>query len=141
MSCIPLTEPPPRGQQLSRQRSCRRYYRRIVDSGGAAEGARLHLAYQLALYHLIEIHGTEVVSALILDTPNQQDQAQMNYEVIHKAIMKYVRNDTQLILCATRSPALKAYEMGAHVIELNSKKLLTERAFGDVQVHFDEAFA
>ncbi|WP_124666167.1 hypothetical protein [Burkholderia sp. Bp8986] len=116
-------------------------YRRIVDSGGAAEGARLHLAYQLALYHVIELHGTEVVSALILDTPNQQDQAPMNYEVIHKAIMKYVRKDAQLILCATRSPALKAYEAGAHVIELDGEKLLTEKAYGEVRSFFDDAFA
>ncbi|MFM0040302.1 hypothetical protein [Paraburkholderia strydomiana] len=116
-------------------------YRRIVDSGGAAEGARLHLAYQLALYHLIELHGTELVSALVLDTPNQQDQAPMNYEVIHKAIMKYVRKDGQLVLCATRSPALKAYESGAHVIELDGSKLLTEEGFGDVKAHFDDVFA
>jgi hypothetical protein len=55
--------------------------------------------------------------------------------------MKYVRKDGQLVLCATRSPALKAYETGAHVIELDSGKLLTEKGFGDVKAHFDEVFA
>ncbi|TXC88069.1 hypothetical protein [Paraburkholderia azotifigens] len=95
----------------------------------------------MSLYQLIELHGTELVSALILDTPNQQDQAPMNYEVIHKAIMKYVRKDGQLVLCATRSPALKAYEAGAHVIELDGTKLLTEKGFGEVKANFDDVFA
>jgi hypothetical protein len=116
-------------------------FKRIVDSGGAAEGTRLHLAYQLALYYLIEKHGTETVSPLILDTPNQQDQAAINYDLIHKAIMKYVRKNGQLFLCATRSEALKAYEKEAHVVELDGSKLLTTNAFGPLQQIFDGVFS
>lgn len=115
-------------------------YRRIADSGGAAEGARLHLAYQLALFYLIEKHGSEVISPLVLDTPNQQDQAPMNYDVIHKAIMKYVRKNGQLILCATRSPALEQYEATAHVIELSNEKLLSSSHLAEVLPRFDKIF-
>lgn len=115
-------------------------FNHITESGGAADGSRLHLAYHLALYHTIQKHSNEVVSPLTFDTPNQQDQSALNYEVIHKAISQYAINGTQLILCATRSSALTPYEKIAHVINLDEKKVLSSGNYSEIRSRFSQVF-
>lgn len=63
-------------------------YNKIYEVGGAAEDARAVLGYYLALYEHIANHCQEVVSPLVIDTPNQQEQSTENYNKIVEAITR-----------------------------------------------------
>jgi hypothetical protein len=99
-------------------------YKTLHGSGGAAESTRGLLAYYLAVLKQIHSAKNEVFSAIIIDTPNQQEQADFNYEIILDFLMKRTPENAQLILCAMNRSEIKKYKESAHVILLDEAKLL-----------------
>lgn len=115
-------------------------YNKLHDSGGAAESTRGLLAYYLAVLQQIYKAKNEVFSSIIIDTPNQQEQADFNYEKILDFLMDKTPNDTQLILCAMNRVEIKNYEAKAHVISLDSGKVLNPKKYNAYRklVSFEE---
>ena len=81
-------------------------YRKVANSGGAAEGVRGMLAYYVAIYNLISSYSEEVLSPLVIDTPNQHEQAPNHYESIVSFINDSTPLSSQIFLCAMDSPKL-----------------------------------
>lgn len=98
-------------------------YKKLLG-GGAAEAARGLLAYQLSILQQIHAAETCIVPPFVIDTPNQQEQAGHRYETVIKELMKSVPSDYQIILCAMENDALIKFKAEAHVINLNSERLL-----------------
>lgn len=112
---------------------------KIVKEGGAATGTRGILAYYLTIYTLIEKHGNEVLSPLIIDTPNQHEQSLKNYKSIIEIILKRLPSNSQIILCAMDNQQLKPFESIASVIRLDENKILSRQFYKKVKMQF-EAF-
>lgn len=100
-------------------------YNKIYEVGGAAEDARAVLGYYLALYEHIENHCQEVVSPLVIDTPNQQEQSTENYNKIVEAITRGVDDNNQYIICAMQHDALAKLSESAKIIRLDESKILS----------------
>ena len=115
-------------------------YRRLAASGGAADGSRLQLAYHLAIHRLIEHSHTEVLGPLILDTPNQQDQAALNYALVSKELKRRAGGKRQFFVCATRHPETSALEQDTTVIELREDRILTDKDYGRLEPMFSRVF-
>jgi len=98
-------------------------YKKLLG-GGAAEATRGLLAYQLSILQQIHSAKTCIVPPFVIDTPNQQEQAGHRYETVIKELMTSVPEDYQIILCAMENEALKKFEAEAHIIKLDSGKLL-----------------
>ncbi|MCC3344556.1 hypothetical protein [Psychrobacter sanguinis] len=98
-------------------------------NGGDAEKTRIILAYRLTILELIKMRQTEVISPLIIDTPNQQDQNADNYQVIIDYLNNHLNDDTQIILCAMSNSIVDEYSKNAHIIKLNSKKILNNDCY------------
>lgn len=94
--------------------------------GGAAEGTRGLLAYQLAILKQSEFAQNCATSPFVVDTPNQQEQAVHRYEKVVKVIMENVPKNSQIIMCGMENPALDVFASEAHVIELDGHRLLRE---------------
>lgn len=94
--------------------------------GGAAEGTRGLLAYQLAILRQSEFAQNCATSPFVVDTPNQQEQAVHRYEKVVKVIMENVPKNSQIIMCGMENPALDVFASEAHVIELDGHRLLRE---------------
>jgi archaellum component FlaC len=99
-------------------------YNKLFGSGGAAEGTRAVLAYQLAIFKLIHYSENEIIAPFVIDTPNQQEQADKNYERIINLVVDNIPTDTQVILCAMENPYLEPYRKEASIIVLDENKLL-----------------
>lgn len=112
-------------------------YNKLTD-GGAAENSRGMLAYYLAIFTLIKIYGNEVQAPLIIDTPNQQEQSDNNYEKIIDLIMKKTEQAEQIIICAMNNKHLKKYADDANIITLNNNKLLDKLKYVEIKSIFDE---
>jgi len=110
-------------------------YKKLLG-GGAAEAARGLLAYQLSI--LQQIHGAEtcVVPPFVIDTPNQQEQAGHRYETVIKELMKSVPSDYQIILCAMENDALIKFKAEAHVINLDSDRLLKSSQYESLRAEY-----
>ncbi|MBH3031805.1 hypothetical protein [Serratia ureilytica] len=100
-------------------------YNKIYEVGGAAEDARAVLGYYLALYEHIANHCQEVVSPLVIDTPNQQEQSTENYNKIVEAITRGVDDNNQYIICAMQHDALAKLSESAKIIRLDESKILS----------------
>ena len=81
----------------------------------------------------------EAFSAVVIDTPNQQEQADFNYETILKFLMDPVPSNAQLILCAMNRDEIKNYKSAAHVIELDEKRILRDTKYAECRalLNFD----
>lgn len=99
-------------------------YKKLVGNGGAAESTRGILAYYMAVLYQIYSTKNEVFSSIVIDTPNQQEQADFNYEAILQFLMTTVPLDAQLILCAMNRKEVESYKKLSHVIELDDEKVL-----------------
>ena len=99
-------------------------YNKIFGSGGAAESTRAVLAYQIAVFRQIYSVTNKIPSPLVIDTPNQQEQANKNYELIIKLIMNDTPENSQIILCGMDNSQLNQYKTEANVIQLSDEKLL-----------------
>lgn len=109
-------------------------YKKIYGNGGAAESARGILAYYLAVINQIHHAKNEVFSSIIIDTPNQQEQAGFNYETIINFLIDVMPSDSQLILCAMNGKEIQVYKEKAHVIELNADKILSTSKYEECRV-------
>jgi DNA repair exonuclease SbcCD ATPase subunit len=112
-------------------------YNKLTD-GGAAENTRGMLAYYLAIFTLIDIYGNEVKAPLIIDTPNQHEQATKNYEKIFNLVMTKTDKDKQIIICAMNNEHLAEYANEANIITLDSNKLLDKSKYEKIKTIFDE---
>jgi len=101
-------------------------YNKLFGSGGAAEGTRAVLAYQMTVFRQIYYSNNEIPAPLVIDTPNQQEQASQNYERIVKLILEDTPGQSQIILCGMDNQYLDPYKNKAHVIRLNENKLLNK---------------
>lgn len=113
-------------------------YNKIVKEGGAAEGTRGILSYYLAIFSMINIYGSEINAPLVIDTPNQQEQSDKNYENIVNLITQKIPDTEQIIICAMENDKLEEYKKDANVIKLNKDKLLEASKYDEVKQIFDE---
>jgi len=114
-------------------------YKKIHGSGGAAESTRGILAYYMSVIRQAYKAENEAVSAVVIDTPNQQEQADFNYEKILKFLMDTVPSNAQLILCAMNRDEIENYKSAAHVIVLDEKKILRDTKYAECRslLNFD----
>jgi hypothetical protein len=104
-------------------------YKKLYGSGGAAESTRGILAYYISVMTQAYQAENEIFSSVVIDTPNQQEQADFNYEMILQFLMDNVPSDAQLILCAMNGSEIQSYKNVAHVIELDESKILKESEY------------
>lgn len=112
-------------------------YNKIVSEGGAAENSRAMFAYYLAIFTMVEKYGNEVVSPLVIDTPNQQEQSDNNYSSIVDLIQTKISKNNQIIVCAMENPKLEPLKEKAHIIVLDNSKLLATDQYDKVKKIFD----
>lgn len=114
-------------------------YKKLYGNGGAAEGTRGILAYYMAILRQIYAAKNEVFSSVIIDTPNQQEQAHFNYEKILQFLINTIPSDAQLILCAMNRMEIEAYKQSAHVISLDDSKILSRAKYNEYRamLNFD----
>ncbi|WP_210511746.1 hypothetical protein [Pantoea ananatis] len=110
-------------------------YKKLLG-GGAAEAARGLLAYQLSILQQIHAAETCIVPPFVIDTPNQQEQAGHRYETVIKELMKSVPSDYQIILCAMENDALIKFKAEAHVINLDSERLLKPSQYESLRAEY-----
>jgi hypothetical protein len=111
-------------------------YNKIIKEGGAAEGVRAILAYYLTVFTMVENYGSEVRSALIIDTPNQQEQSHTNYNKIVDLITNEITSDTQIIMSAMENEHLKPFADRAKIIVLDNDKLLLKKKYDELKHEF-----
>lgn len=114
-------------------------YKKLYGSGGAAESTRGILAYYMAVLCQIYAAKNEVFSAVIIDTPNQQEQADFNYEKILHFLMNTIPSEAQLILCAMNRKEIEDYKKSAYVISLDDGKILSRTKYNEFRtmLNFD----
>jgi|GEM_PF-605993 hypothetical protein len=112
-------------------------YSKVIKEGGAAEGSRAILAYYLSIFTMVEAYGNEVKSALVIDTPNQQEQSDTNYEKIVNLLTNRTSKKTQILLCAMENEHLDPFRKNAKVIILTKDRLLLKSKYENVKKAFD----
>jgi len=110
-------------------------YTKLIG-GGAAEAARALLAYQLSVIQQIHSLKTCIVPPFVVDTPNQQEQAEHRYETLIQELMKSVPSDYQVILCAMENDALTKFKEEANVINLDSNRLLHPSKYESLRAEY-----
>lgn len=103
-------------------------YNKVIKEGGAAEGTRGILAYYLSVYKMVEKYQNEILFPLVIDTPNQQEQSDLNYEKIVNLILKNFSNN-QVLLSAMENDNLAPLKSISNIIELTSDKLLDKSKY------------
>ncbi|SNQ42700.1 hypothetical protein [Cellulophaga lytica] len=112
-------------------------YNKVIKEGGAAEGSRAILAYYLSIFTMVEEYGNEVKSALVIDTPNQQEQSDTNYEKIVNLLTNRTSKKTQILLCAMENEHLVQFKKKAKIITLTKDRLLLKSEYEKVKKVFD----
>ncbi|MGJ8517357.1 hypothetical protein [Carnimonas bestiolae] len=112
-------------------------HRKIQANGGAAESARGLLAYYMSIVRQAHTAENEAFPAIVIDTPNQQEQADFNYGKILNFLMETVPPKAQLILCAMNRKEIESYKSAAHVIELDENKILKEEKYVECRALLD----
>lgn len=113
-------------------------YNKVIKEGGAAEGSRAILAYYLSVFTMVEEYGNEVKSALVIDTPNQQEQSDTNYEKIVNLLTNRTSKKTQILLCAMENEHLDQFKKKAKIITLTKDRLLLKSEYEKVKKVFDD---
>ena len=108
-------------------------YNNVIKEGGAAEGARAILAYYLTIFSMVEKSGNKCSCALVIDTPNQHEQSQANYDKIVDLLTNKMNKNSQIILCAMENDHLKIFKEKATIITLDSNKLLHTSKYEEVK--------
>ncbi|GGD64403.1 hypothetical protein GCM10011514_30450 [Emticicia aquatilis] len=111
-------------------------FTKIYKEGGAAENTRTILAYYLTIYEMICNTGTQVIAPLVIDTPNQQEQSESNYDKIVETLLNNIPENNQIFLCAMENNHLKPFESQASIFNLDGDKLLKETMFKEVESIF-----
>ena len=112
-------------------------YKKLLG-GGAAEGTRGTLAYQLAILRQIAHVNHCSLAPFVIDTPNQQEQAEHRYNTVLEAIQDNVPSGFQVILCGMENEALKSFKEKAHVIQLNGNRLLQRKHYENLRKEYEE---
>lgn len=112
-------------------------YSKVIKEGGAAEGSRAILAYYLSVFTMVEKYGNEVKSALVIDTPNQQEQSDTNYEKIVNLLTNKTSKKTQVLLCAMENEHLEQFRKKAKIITLTKERLMLKSKYESVKKIFD----
>ncbi|MCD9526065.1 hypothetical protein [Photobacterium carnosum] len=112
-------------------------YKKILG-GGAAEGTRGTLAYQLAILRQIEHANNCQVAPFVIDTPNQQEQAEHRYKAVLDFIKANIPNSYQVILCAMDNEVLSTYKQDAHIIELSNNRLLQSELYPQLHAEYNQ---
>jgi len=102
-------------------------------NGGAAESTRGLLAYYYAVLKQIHNAENEVFAPIIIDTPNQQEQADFNYSKIINFIIQHTPNSAQLFICAMNREEIKTYKEQANTIFLTENKLLDTKKYKELK--------
>jgi hypothetical protein len=66
---------------------------------------------------------------LVIDTPNQQEQANQNYDKIISLITESIPRNSQLILCAMDNRQLDSFRQQSNNIYLDDNKLLDKSKY------------
>ena len=85
----------------------------------------------------MEKYGSSVLAPLVIDTPNQHEQSEPNYESILHLILNGVSTESQIFLCAMRNAHLEQFFPNANVIELEETRLLDSDKFDIIKPEFD----
>ena len=86
---------------------------------------------------MVRKFGNEVESPLVIDTPNQQEQSNTNYDkIVNLLITEFT--DVQIIMSAMENEHLKPFADKAKVITLNKDKLFLKEKYDEVKKYFDE---
>lgn len=112
-------------------------YKKILG-GGAAEGTRGTLAYQLAILRQISHVNHCQLAPFVIDTPNQQEQAKHRYEQVMDVVTENIPTGYQVILCAMDNDALSAYKQDAHIIELDENRLLQYEPYAQLRTEYEQ---
>ncbi len=112
-------------------------YKKILG-GGAAEGTRGTLAYQLAVIRQIDHSNPCEISPFVIDTPNQQEQAKHRYEQVMDVLTENIPQGYQVILCAMDNAALDNYKENAHVIKLDNNRLLQHKPYAQLRAEYEK---
>lgn len=113
-------------------------YRIFDTNGGAADSTRSVFLYHSIILNLINKFSTEAIAPFIVDTPNQQEQAKVNYEQIINTLMNKLSSNMQIILCAMDNQSLEDFKKDAKIITLvNEKSLLLKDSYHNISTQFD----
>jgi len=102
-------------------------------NGGAAESTRGLLAYYYAVLKQIYTAQNEIFAPIIIDTPNQQEQADFNYSKIINFIIQNTPNSAQLIICAMNRDEIQTYKDQVNTIFLTENKLLDTKKYKELK--------
>jgi len=116
-------------------------YNKVYENGGAAHSSRAVLAYYLAVYSQGKKHGLSVNSPLVVDTPNQHEQTDFNYESIVKLLVDDTLGDGQIILCAMNNEALEPFYNSANIITLSDEQLFRKSDYHKLKDRFEQVFS
>lgn len=112
-------------------------YKKILG-GGAAEGTRGTLAYQLAVLRQINHANHCQLAPFVIDTPNQQEQAKHRYEQVMDVVTENIPDSYQVILCAMDNDALSTYKQDANIIELGVNRLLQHEPYAQLRAEYEQ---
>lgn len=112
-------------------------YKKLLG-GGAAEGTRGVLAYQLSILKQIKYAGHCALAPFVIDTPNQQEQAERRYQKVIDVIKESVPNHMQIILCGMENEMLESFEKDAHVITLDGNRLLERASYDTLRDEYEK---
>ena len=112
-------------------------YKKILG-GGAAEGTRGTLAYQLAVLRQIDHANPCEIAPFVIDTPNQQEQAKHRYDQVMDVLTENIPKGYQVILCAMDNAALDNYKQDAHIIKLDNNRLLLHKPYAQLRAEYEQ---
>lgn len=112
-------------------------FQKVIKEGGAAEGSRAILAYYLTVFKLVSLYNEEVMSPLIIDTPNQHEQSHSNYDKIVDLITDEIDEINQVFLCAMENHHLEKFKKKASVFKLDKSKLLDTKNYKAIKKEFE----
>lgn len=112
-------------------------YKKILG-GGAAEGTRGTLAYQLAVLRQIDHANSCEIAPFVIDTPNQQEQAKHRYDQVMDVLNENIPKGYQVILCAMDDVALDNYKQDAHIIKLDNNRLLQHEPYTQLRAEYEQ---
>jgi len=109
-------------------------HKKVAISGGAAEGTRALLAYYLSVYNLSYLFSETALAPFVVDTPKQQEQAEMRYEVIVESLLDNIPDVGQVFLCGMDDPALESMSAKGKTFYLKGERsLLKEEEYKAVK--------
>lgn len=115
-------------------------YSKVGKSGGGAEGPRALLAYYVSIYNLVWSNRNEVIAPLIIDTPNQQEQSDFNYDLIIKLLAEKLPNDSQIFLCGMENQAFTPLSDGKKINLTGQYSLLLKENYTELSNEVSQLF-